>query len=276
MDEPVQQLYPLPALERPLAGTYLAHNLRQYCPEASDVFVYSTFVASVDGRIAIPHPNLPGLTVPTAIANARDWRLYQELAAQADVIISSSRYLKDWQAGRAGEILETADPRFADLRRWRAEKGLAPQPDYAIISGSLKFPIPEPLTAGGRKLLVFTHAGADRDRIAAIEAQGGRVLFAGDESVEAASLVNHLREGGYQTIFSSAGPQILHLLLVGGVLNRLYVTYAGRLLAGQPYAAIVEGPQFQPAVDLKIQCITLDNHAPDGLGQMFVAYDRIG
>ena len=81
--------------------------------------------------------------VPKDTANERDWRLFQELAAQADLIISSGRYLRDWADGRAQEILQTDDPRFADLRQWRQDRGLSPQPDIAIISGSLNFPVPE-------------------------------------------------------------------------------------------------------------------------------------
>jgi len=66
----------------------------------------------LDGRIAVPHPTRPGLTVPETIANDRDWRLFQELAAQADLIISSGRYLRDWADGRAQEILRVDDPKF--------------------------------------------------------------------------------------------------------------------------------------------------------------------
>jgi hypothetical protein len=100
----ITQLYPLPPTERPLKGTYLAHELRLYSQQSERAFVYSNFVTSLDGRIAIPHPSKPGLMVPKNTANDRDWRLFQELAAQADLIISTGRYLRDWAEGRAQEI----------------------------------------------------------------------------------------------------------------------------------------------------------------------------
>ncbi len=267
------QLYPLPAKEIPLEGAFLAHDVRQYAEQSGKAFVYSNFVVSIDGRIAVPHPNGEGLTVPKNITSELDWRLFQELAAQADIIISSGRYLRDWAEGRAQEILQFDEPRFADLRAWRKSHGLAPYPDMAIISGSLRFPIPAVLTAGGRKVVVFTTANPDPSRVKEIEARAGKVIVAGQTSVNGATMVKHLTELGYQTVYSSAGPKVLHLLLAGGVLDRLYLTHANRLLGGQPYASIVEGPLLTPPFDLKIDTIYLDPDGLEGLGQLLVSYN---
>ncbi len=276
MNNSVYQLYPLPAREQLLKGLYLAHRLRQCRTANGQAFVYSNFVTSIDGRIAIPHPSKAGMMVPKNTANERDWRMFQELAAQADLIISSGRYLRDWVDGRAQEILQIDDPRFADLRDWRQSQGLSLQPDIAIISGSLRFPIPDVLTAGGRKVVVFTSANPDAERVAEIESKGGQVVIAGNERVEGVTLVQRMTEMGYRTVYSTAGPKVLHLLLSGGVLNRLYLTHANRLLGGQPFSSIVEGPLLAAAVDLKIHSIYLDPHALDGLGQLFVSYDCAG
>jgi riboflavin biosynthesis pyrimidine reductase len=274
MDDTVRQLHPLPVAERALKGLYLSHNLRQHSEESGQAYVYGNFVNSIDGRIAIPHPSGQGLMVPKDIANERDWRMFQELAAQADLIISSGRYLRDWADGRAQEILQVDDPRFADLREWRQDRGLPPQPDIAIISGSLRFPIPDVLTAGGRRVVVFTTANPDRSRVAEIESGAGQVIVAGDKSVDGATMVQRMAELGYRTVYSASGPKVLHLLLAGGVLNRLYLTCANRLLGGRPFSSIVEGPLFETVVDLQINTIYLDPHALDGLGQLFVSYER--
>ncbi len=271
----VQQLYPSPVTERPLKGLFLSHNLRQFSQDSGRIFVYSNFVTSVDGRIAIPHPTRPGLMVPKDTANERDWRLFQELAAQSDLIISSGRYLRDWADGRAQEILQIDDPRFADLREWRQNQGLPPQPDIAIISGSLRFPIPDVLTAGGRKVVVFTTANPDPERVAEIEAKAGQVIVAGENQVDGAALAKEMSALGYRTVYSATGPKVLHLLIAGGAFDRLYLTYANRLLGGETFSTIIDGPLMKPAVDMKIDSIYLDPHALDGLGQMFVAYDRV-
>jgi riboflavin biosynthesis pyrimidine reductase len=166
------------------------------------------------------------------------------------------------------------DPQFADLKSWRLEKGLSPQPDLAIISGSLEFPIPEVLTAGGRKAVVFTTGSPDPDRVREIEAKAGKVVVAGESAVEGARMVDHIRQLGYQTIYSAAGPKVLHLLLSGGVLDRLYLTYANRLLGSKTFSTIVDGDLLEPPVDMKIDSVYYDPHGVEGLGQMFVAYDR--
>ena len=257
----------------PLKNLYLNHNLRQIAQEQERPYVYANFVHSLDGRIAIPHPTRPGLKVPENVANDRDWRLFQELAAQADLIISSGRYLRDYADGRAQEILQVDDPAFADLRDWRQAQGLPPQPDIAIISGSLNFPIPDVLTANGRRVIVFTTANPDPTRAAEIEAQAGNLYVAGENSVSGAQMVDIMAELGYQTIYSSAGPKILHLLLTGGVLNRLYLTQVGRLLGGSPFATILEGDLLETAVDAQLKTIYHDPEALGGLGQLLLTYD---
>lgn len=267
------QLFPLPVRDLPLTGAYLAHNLRQYGLQNGRPYIYSNYIASVDGRIAIPREDGSGMIVPQNIANERDWRLFQELAAQADLVISSGRYLRDWAEGRAQEILRVDDPRFADLRDWRLQNGLPPQPDIAIISGSLSFPIPEILTAGSRKVIVFTTAQADPARIKEIEEHAGQVIVAGEQSVSGTEIARHMAELGYQTVFNSTGPKVLHLLLAANALDRLYLTYANRLLAGQPFSSIVEGATLNPAADLRFNTIYLDQFALDGLGQLFLSYD---
>jgi riboflavin biosynthesis pyrimidine reductase len=270
----ILQLYPPPTHEIPLNGAYLAHDLRQYAQHAGKPFIYANFVVSLDGRIAIPHPSGEGLMVPQATANERDWRLFQELIAQADILISSGRYLRDWAEGRAQELLRVEDPRFADLRTWREQRGLPRYPDFAILSNSLDFPIPPALTSAGRKAIVFTSGSPPPQRVREIEARLGRVIVAGDQRVEGARLVQQLAQLGYGTIYSSAGPQVLHALASDGVLNRLYLTHAHRLLGGKPFASVLEGPLLEPPGGMKLHHIYLDSHALGGLGQLFTSYDR--
>ena len=105
MTDTVIRLYPQPSREAPLQGLYLDHDLRRHAEGLGRPFVYSNFVTSLDGRIAVPGPTGSGLIVPKQIANPRDWRLFQELAVQADLIISSGRYLRDYAEGHAEEIL---------------------------------------------------------------------------------------------------------------------------------------------------------------------------
>lgn len=274
MNNSIMQLYPQPARERPLKGTYLAHDVRRFASD-SRAFVYANFVSSLDGRIAVRDENTQDMQIPNLITNDRDWWLFQELASQADIIISSGRYLQDWAQGNAQEILQVDDPRFAELRNWRRSQGLSPQADIAIISSSLNFPIPEILTACGRKVVVYTTANPNPERVDAIEKQDVPVIVAGNrESVNGVTMINHLAKLGYRTIFSSAGPKILHLLLTSNMLDRLYITHTSRILGGDSYASIVEGERLIPAVDFNLNSIYLDPSGPGGLCQLFITYNR--
>lgn len=271
----ITQLYPLPGGERPLEGTYLSHNLHLQ-HKTDGPFVYSNFVVSLDGRIAISSDHSDGLTVPESTSNDRDWRLFQELAAQADLIITSGRYLRDWAQGKAQEILQVDDPQFADLRHWREAHGLRPQADIAVISQSLDFPVPDILTAGGRKTTIFTTADPDPIRMREIEKHTGQVIIAGNrQSVNGEAMIGHMANLGYRTIYSASGPKILRMLLASNVLNRLYITHAHRILGGDPFASIVEGKQLEPAVNMKLNSLFLDATGLDGLGQLFSVYDCV-
>lgn len=272
MEHPVLQLYPLPSQERALHGLYLDHNLRQFSI-AGEAYIYANFVTSLDGRIAIPSPDGQGLMIPKNVSNERDWRLYQELAAQADILLSSGRYLRDWAAGRAQEILRVDELQFADLREWRTKQGLPAHPDLAIISNSLDFPLPDVLTANGRKVIFLTTGKPNPERVREIERKAGRVFIAGENSVEGKRLIHVLGEQGYRIVYSAAGPKVAHLLLADGVLHRLYLTIANRLLGGDPFATIVDGPLLEPAAEFRLNTLFFDPHGVDGFGQVFASYN---
>lgn len=273
--KPLLHLWPLPGATVDLPGLYLGHDLRQLARQAKAPFFFSNFVVSLDGRIAVPQAaDALRLDVPAAIANPRDWRLFQELAAQTELILLSGRFLRDWADGRGHEILQTDDPRYADLAAWRARQGLAGQPDIGVISQRLEIRLPAAFFAAGRRLWIFTADNPDPDRVAQVEAQGGRVVTAGVGRVEGAILARRIQELGYQVIFSATGPQVVHLLLEGRALNRLYLTYAQRILAGAAYQTAVEGPLLQPPYDFNLHSLYYDPHGLEGVGQLFAVYDQ--
>jgi riboflavin biosynthesis pyrimidine reductase len=144
----------------------------------------------------------------------------------------------------------------------------------AVLSGSLNFPIPDILTKGDRSVLVFTTENADPERIQAIRKQTGQVVFAGKQSIYGQQLVDRFTELGYKTIYSATGPKVLHLLLAGGVLDRLYLTQVNRILGGGPFSSIVEGSLLEPAIDFRLAEIYYDPSALDGLGQILKVFDR--
>lgn len=269
---PVTRLVPQPSDSLPLRGLYLGHELRRLAETVRRPYVVANFVTSLDGRIAVPRRDGSGLTVPANIANDRDWRLFQELAVQSDLIISSGRYLRDYAAGRAQEILQIYDdPQFEDLRTWRIDRGLPPQPALAIISKSLDFAIPPALAKGDRDVVIFTTEDADPARIRELDGQTSRVIFVGQREVTGQRLIDGLAALGYRTIYSAAGPKVLHLLLADQILDRLYLTMVGRLVGGAPSSTIVDGGLLENPVDMRLVSMF---HDPHGAGQLLMCYER--
>jgi riboflavin biosynthesis pyrimidine reductase len=271
------QLYPGPSQEVPFKNLYIQNPLQKITSKEEEVFIYSNFITSLDGRIAIPRASRPGKTIPNQITNPRDWRLVQELTVQADLLITSGRYLREFAKGRGQKILQVYDdPQFADLKEWRKKCGFNPWPDLAILSSSLDFPIPEGLTREGRSVVVVTTALADQARLRELEDQGGKIVIAGEDQVVGNRLLEGLSNLGYRRVYSTSGPKVLHLLLEADVLNRLYLTFAHRILGGQPFSSIVEGPLLDPALDFQLKTLYLDPVGLDGSGQLFACYDRVG
>jgi riboflavin biosynthesis pyrimidine reductase len=271
--ENVLELYPQAERQHPLEGLYLQSNLRQQAKHDPAVFVYANFISSLDGRIAVPHAE-HGLIIPDKLSNPRDWRLFQELAIQADILLSSGRYLRDYAEGRAQEILQVYDdPSLSDLADWRLNKGLDKHPAIAVISASLDFPIPPVLIERGRKVIVLTTESSPREPRQALESKGLQVFSAGERRVEGAKAIQILGELGFHLIYSASGPKVLHTLLVDGVLDGLYLTFATRILGGEPFATILDGPLLPKPADFILRSLYLDPYAPGPGGQLFASYD---
>jgi len=263
-------LYP-PTHPEPVQLTHLYRDLP--LPVGEGLFVYGNFVTSMDGRIALGD-GLPAQAVPGTIANPRDWRLFQELAARADILISSGRYFRDLKAGRAQDILPLGHD-FTDLVGWREQQGQAPQPDVVVMSASLDFQLPALLLEQGRRVWVATVSSAPAEGRARLERQGGRLLDCGPgPRVDARLMMQRLAEQGYRRAYSVTGPWVMHELLRAGVLDTLFLTHRLRITGGADYATITEGPLLDPPADFDLAHLYFDPEGDGRAGQLFARYDR--
>ncbi len=275
MDEDILELYPNPGRKHCLNGLYLGQSLVSASYSGKRPFIYSNFISSLDGRIAVPGPHRSTHQVPPAIANARDWRLFQELAAHADLVITSARYFRQVCDNEAqAELPIGSAPEFDDLRDWRNMQGLSPQPDIAVFSASLDIPATALNQYRDRRILLLTGAAADPEKLAAIKASSPiQVITCGNRAdVDASTLRDKLAEHGYQHVYAIAGPSVLHALLQGKALDRLYHTTAHCLLGGTRFDTILSSTELSPAVSMPLQAMYLDTRAPDGAGQTLAVY----
>jgi len=246
MTADVTRLYPGPQDNLPLKGLYLELGLHRVAEE-NDILVYSNYIASLDGRISLKDPRSGEFGVPPSIANKRDWRLYQELAAQSDVMITSARYFRQMSTGVAQDLLPVGkEPEYADIKAWREAQGLKPQPDVAIISASLDIPLAALGTVADRNIHVFTHEHADTSRREELARHGVNVVLAGPDSVDGAALREELKQMGYRSAYMIAGPEVHCTLIAAGALDRLFVTCRHMLLGGGDYHTIMESDLTRP------------------------------
>ncbi|MCG6868747.1 MAG: dihydrofolate reductase family protein [Gammaproteobacteria bacterium] len=274
---PVTRLFPTPSEELPLASLYLDSD-RQLGKHRSCPCVYTNFVTSLDGRIAIEHADKNSHQVPDTIANQRDWRLYQELAAQADVLVTSARYFRQLSKGRAQDVLPLSmESEFADLHEWRRRQGLPPQPAVAILTSSLNLPLHTLDEIKDRPVYVVVGEQADASAVKRISRSGVKILFAGKhKKVEGAPLVDVLVRLGFGRIYSIAGPGVLETLLAAGVLDRLYLTQVHRLIGGQLFDTLLEGGPVSPPADFRLGALYYDAGGDDQAAQFFCIFENPG
>jgi len=271
------RIFPTPVEHVPLHGLYLNER---FAPPATRFasFVYANFIASLDGRISLPDPQTSKRTAPRAITNRRDWRLFQELAACADALLTSGRYVRDVPGGVSAQSFPVSSkPEYSDLVRARVSRGLPPQPSVVIVTASLDLPPLSALVEAGRSVYVATGSAADPHKVADVESQGARVLSVGKGArVEGAKLIGALAREGHRNIALIGGGEILETLIVDNALDRLYLTVACRLLGGLTFDTLMTGPALEHAAGFRLNALHYDaaGMEEDDVEQLFAIFDR--
>lgn len=272
----VLRLLPGPPEEVALAGLYAAEALHTL-GRAGAPFVYASFVGSLDGRIAVSDPASGASHLPVEITSENDFRLFLELQAQADCLVTHGGYLRDLAAGRLDDVLRIGTHAVGrDLARWRQENGLSAQPAIVIASASLDFPVPESVIREKRRVLVATGRQATPERVDALKARGFPVIVAGEgNGVEGAPLVRELGALGFRSVYLLTGPRMLSTMLRGGALSRLYLTITHRVVGGDDFHTMATGARLEGAGRLRLSSLYCDAAGPDGTGQWFARFEPV-
>ncbi|MDD5579433.1 MAG: dihydrofolate reductase family protein [Methylobacter sp.] len=269
MQKNLLRLYPQPCNEVSIEGLYLAHQIHKL-GTAQSPFVYANFLSSLDGRIAL-EDNVKSTTyIPKHLTTASDFKLFMELHAQADCLITHGGYMRALNEGRLGNILQIKDPYLVE---WRHNNGLKPQPAVIIASASLDFPFHDSLKEHEQDVYIATGRAADPERIHYWQDLGHTVVFTGeDQRVHGAPLIQELAKLGYQSIYLIAGPQMLDAVIRDKQLSRLYLTITHQLIGGKDFRTLLTGSILGPEGNLILESLFYDPDSPPESGQFFMQF----
>lgn len=215
----------------PLEGLYLGQKLMEMSVGIGRSVVLADFLTDKNGVVAKAGKD-GQFQIPAELKNSSDWGLFQELMAQADVVISGGSYFKRLAAlgENAQDILYQFESGkgFEKLGEWRLNAGYKKRsPDLAIVTRRLDFELPEELIGSGRKIAIFTtNSMAGSDKAKALNNADTITIGSGEAGVDGSRMIATLSGMGYRVIMMASGPNVLELLLAANRLDLLYVTRA--------------------------------------------------
>jgi riboflavin biosynthesis pyrimidine reductase len=212
----------------PLEGLYLDQRLMDRAAEIGRSLVLTDFLTDKNGVIAKATKD-GHFEIPAALKNASDWGRYQELMAQADVIISGGSYFK--RLAMSQDVLYQFEPgnAFEKLGQWRLNAGYKKRsPDVAVVTRDLDFELPEKLIQSGRRIIIFTTDPiAKSDKAKSLSNVNTVIMGSGEGRVEGVRMIATLsNDMGYRVIMMVSGPHILDLLLKAERMDVIYLTQA--------------------------------------------------
>ena len=276
MSKQIKRLFPTPSTEHNLQNLYLTRHAGNYYgwhhKNTNKLLVVANFLSSVDGRIAIQHQG-SAMQLPKHLTSKEDFRLFLELYAQADCLITHSGYLRSLEEKRLGNILQLPnDSEYDDLREWRVQNGLKINPDIVIASSSLDFPLHASVKKSEQKIYIATGSKTEATKINFWKEKGFEILIAGKSKyVEGAPLIQELNERKYKHVYLIAGPKLLHTMLEDQQLHKLYLSSSHQMLAGNAYTTLLEGNTLTNC-KLELQSLFYDASSENNCGQFFSSY----
>lgn len=180
-------------------------------------WVALNMVASVDGATAIDG-------VSGGLGGAGDKEVFRALRAAADVILVAAGTVRAEGYG---------PPKTApEQQRAREDRGQAPFPRIAIVTGSLDLDPTTPVFADAPEPpLVFTGSEAPADRMAALAAVADVRRSAGSRP-DLAEVLAEIGATGASMVLCEGGPSLNGQLIAAGLVDEVNLTVATTLVGG--------------------------------------------
>jgi riboflavin biosynthesis pyrimidine reductase len=197
-------------------------------PDRDGPWVRANFVATLDGAAT----GADGLS--RSINNEADSQVFGLLRALSDVVLVGAGTVaaEHYQQMSLGEV----------QRAVRAGTGRSGVPTLAIVSRSLVIPERQLSRGEGQVLVLHPRDCSDAKRAAIAERLGAdNVIEAGEGWVDPARAVDVLAERGLRQVLCEGGPTLMSMLVAGGVVDELCLTWSP-LMVGGVHPRILNGP----------------------------------
>jgi riboflavin biosynthesis pyrimidine reductase len=199
-------------------------------PHPSRPWVTMGMISSLDGGVTVDGRS-------TGLGGPPDRAVFRALRAVSDVVLVGAETL------RAERYRAVALPE--NLVGWRRARGMADNPQVAVVSRSLDLELTESLAQS--RPLILTCDSAPIERRQAL-AEVAEVILAGTDGVEPALALSRLQERGMGRVILEGGPTLNGQML--DLIDEACVTIAP-LVAGGTASRIVAGSQDSRRLDLR-------------------------
>ena len=179
-------------------------------------WVLSNMITSIDGAIEVDG-------VSGSLGGPADKAVFEAIRAVADVILvgAGTVIAEDYRRPQTSPEIQSA----------RVERGQAPLPRIAIVSGSLSIAPDHRVFDPTARPIVVTHAGSPVERRNVL-AEVADVVVAGDTSVDLPMALRELVNMGASTVLLEGGPTLNGAMAADGLLDEVFVSLAPRLVGG--------------------------------------------
>lgn len=241
--DPLELLYDSPAaaaseLTPPLARLY-GGGLGFAGPT-----VYTNFVASLDGSVALP--GIPRSNKLISGASDGDRFVMGLLRALADVVVVGSGTFQGSPTGTWSPVRAHPDSAalFAELRALRKQPD---RPELAILTGSGAIDVAHPALSG-RALILTSETGAARLRGRVPETADLAALTT-ETTIDPRLALRALQARGHRMILFEAGPHTFGAFAAAGLIDELFLTVSPLLTGGSATTRLSLVEALEPSRD---------------------------
>lgn len=216
-------------------------------------WVRANFVSTLDGAVQGSDDRAGSLS------DSADRRVFALLRSLCDVVLVG--------AGTArAEGYAPVKPQEVDTGL-RQRLGLTPVPSIAVVSSSLEVS-DELLHGGDVPTLVLAASSAPTARVQEARDLGAEVVFAGDETIRPAAVVEELSARGHHRVLLEGGPQLMRGFVAADRCDELCLTVSALLVGGERHR-LLRGGTVEPAQALQLRHLLEEN------GTLFCRYTRV-